>query len=479
MKSNKENVSQHQYEQAGHARLRRTEADIGESAGMVADPREIKDPPKGFQRLKWLGPGFLWMVSASGSGELLFTPRIASMYGYSLIWALLLAVALKWFVNREIGRYSVCTGATFFSGIASLSPGSVRLLWLIVVPQLVVAVATISGLAGSASTALIAIAAGNFKLWVSLILICATAFITLGKYSAIEKAITILAVVITLAVLSAAISSQPDTEAMLQGMVPSALKATDYGEVLPWLGFMLAGAAGLMWFSYWVSAKQFGMAAGNEPVDPGRLNNVQIAKLKSWCRHMTIVNTLGVAGALMIALAFLVLGTELLHPKGLVPEENKIAETLGRLLGDIWGRTGYWFMIAAIFITFFSTILADQDGFSRMFTDGFLMLFKKKAGPGKSGLTKKVHRGFVIVVLFLLPLGVSLISGDPVFLLKVAGIIEACHIPFVAVFILRLNIRKLPKGLRPSTVSVAGTLAAAALFTAFAVVYLLQLFAGA
>ena len=77
---------------------------------------KIKKPPQGWKRLAWLGPGFLWMVSAAGSGELLFTPRVGALYGYALLWALLTAVVLKWFINREIGRYTVCTGATVLEG---------------------------------------------------------------------------------------------------------------------------------------------------------------------------------------------------------------------------------------------------------------------------------------------------------------------------------------------------------------------------
>lgn len=51
--------------------------------------QSIPSPPQGWQRFVWLGPSFLWMLSAAGSGELLFTPRIAALYGYSLLWALL------------------------------------------------------------------------------------------------------------------------------------------------------------------------------------------------------------------------------------------------------------------------------------------------------------------------------------------------------------------------------------------------------
>lgn len=79
-----------------------------------ATPNEngkIPESPQGWKRFVWLGPGFLWMVSAAGSGELLFTARVAAQYGYTLLWALLAAVALKWFINREVGRFAVCTGA--------------------------------------------------------------------------------------------------------------------------------------------------------------------------------------------------------------------------------------------------------------------------------------------------------------------------------------------------------------------------------
>ena len=35
----------------------------------------VAEPPQGWGRVRWLGPGVLWMVAAMGSGELLFTPE--------------------------------------------------------------------------------------------------------------------------------------------------------------------------------------------------------------------------------------------------------------------------------------------------------------------------------------------------------------------------------------------------------------------
>ncbi len=84
-------------------------------------------------------------MSAAGSGEFLFTPRIGSLYGYTLVWAPVAAVTLMWFINREIGRYTVCTGRSLLQGFARLPGPSRWAVWLIIGSQIVVAVATIAG----------------------------------------------------------------------------------------------------------------------------------------------------------------------------------------------------------------------------------------------------------------------------------------------------------------------------------------------
>jgi Mn2+/Fe2+ NRAMP family transporter len=212
-------------------------------------------PPSGRSRLLWLGPGFLWMLSAAGSGELLFTPRIAALYGYSLLWALLAAVALKWFINREIGRFTVCTGATILQGFATLRGPRLWALWLILVPQLVVAVATVAGMAGAAATALHLLTGLASLPGAVLIIVAGAVLILVGGYAAVEKLAAALGVLLTSAVLAAAVAVEPVVGDLAAGLVPRLPEKADAGEILPWLGFMLAGAAGLMWFSYWVDAR--------------------------------------------------------------------------------------------------------------------------------------------------------------------------------------------------------------------------------
>jgi len=440
--------------------------------------------PKGKEIIRWLGPGFLWMVSAAGSGELLFTPRVGSMYGYSLLWALFAAVILKWFINREIGRYAVCTGASVIDGFATL-PGPRNLaLWIILVPQLFVAVISIAGLAGGAATALILFLPGSATVWMVVSILLATTLVLWGKYKGIEKASVILASALALASIVAAISLSPSLTEMAKGLKPTIPQNINLAEILPWLGFMMSGAAGLMWYSYWIPAKGYGMKKTGKKEedesnpkkqhrDPKKLSADDKNKLKGWIRQMSLDNTTAVGGTVIVTVSFLILGTEMLRPEGLVPEENKVASTLGRLLGDLWGPVGFWFMVVGIFIGFWDTVLSDQDGHSRLFANGTRHLLPAKA-KGRWTNEKFLQRIFVIVLVTILPIILYLVIGNPVQLLKLAGAIEAAHIPVVTGLVLYLNKKSLPKELQPSKIVFSITALAGLFFSALAIVYLLQ-----
>jgi Mn2+/Fe2+ NRAMP family transporter len=446
---------------------------ITKRVGTTKPDASVADAPRGRRRLAWLGPGFLWMLSAAGSGELLFTPRVAALYGYALLWALIAAVGLKWFINREIGRFTVCTGETILQGFARLPGPRGWALWAILLPQLVVAVATVAGMAGAAATALMLVTGGSATLWTTAIIAASTTLILAGGYGVVEKVAAVLGLVLTVAVVVAAISVVPTTGELASGLVPSVPPDLDVGEVLPWLGFMLAGAAGLMWFSYWVDARGYGAAGIAEPARVQRTPEGR-ARLRGWLSLVTVTNTLAVVGALMMALAFLILGGELLRPEGLVPEEDRVAGTLGRLLGNIWGPTGYWFMIAAIFVTFCSTTLSGQDGFARMFADGIAIVARERGAAARWTDRRRVRRVVTIVLLAAAPAAVYAAIGKPVTLLKVAGAIEAAHIAVVTGLTLYLGRRTLHPELRPSRLTFAITALAALFFAAFAILYVAQ-----
>lgn len=439
--------------------------------GRQRDPT-LPQPPTGRRRVVWLGPGFLWMISATGSGELLFTPRIGSRHGYSLLWALIAAVVLKWFINRAVGRYTVCTGADILVGIARMPGPRHWGVWALLVPQALVAVSVISGLAAASATALTLMLPGPIAVWTVVALGLSFVLVYWGRYATIERAAALLAILLAVLVVAAAVTVLKSPAELAVGLAPRLPPDVQVGEVLAWLGLALSGASGMTWYSFWLRTKRYGAAAlAGERVEPASLAEEDRTRLRGWLRQLTLDNTVAVVGTLVIMLAFLVLGAELLRPRRTLPEEDRIARVLGELLGGVWGDLGFWVMVGAVLVGFWSTVLSSQDGFARMFSSGTHLLAGAYRAQGRWRDYRFLCRTYLVVLLTVLPLGLYLLVGEPVALLAIAGAIEAAQLPVLAGFVLHLNRRELPPGLRPSLVAMIGTAVSGVFFAVFAVVH--------
>ncbi|UCG04819.1 MAG: Nramp family divalent metal transporter, partial [Desulfobacterales bacterium] len=65
-------------------------------------------------RMFKLGPSIIVLGIALGGGELIMWPRLTAQYGAGLMWLAILGVSLQWFINVELGRYTLATGESFF-----------------------------------------------------------------------------------------------------------------------------------------------------------------------------------------------------------------------------------------------------------------------------------------------------------------------------------------------------------------------------
>ncbi|WP_029038541.1 Nramp family divalent metal transporter [Salinimicrobium xinjiangense] len=451
--------------------------------------KDLPEAPKGKDRLKWYGPGLLWMISAVGSGSVLFTPRVGARYGYEFLWMALIFMFFMWVMIREVGRYTVVTGNTIFEGYRDISGSSNWTLYFILIPQMVAAVVTIAGIAALAGSTLMIAVPWAYEIYATgLILLCLVLVIT-GTYIVIERVTSVLAALLVTVVIVSAIMVFPDSSDLISGILPSFPEDTDVEFVIPWVGFILAGASGIMWFSYWVSARGYGgdltALEDVKTIEPKeRKNEYKSAKedykeLKSWFSTMSVTAAIGVVGGGLILISFLILGTELLRPEGTIPEGITVAEDLTKLLSGIWGEAGRWFLIVGIMIALLGTILSNQDGYGRMFADGTVILampfLKKKemidpeipsaaeeeAEPlGEQSkfrkkttsilLNKKLLRLFYAIVFgAVLPIAAFFMVKDPVHILSIAGTIAAVHTPVVVFLTLHLNRTRLPAPVKP------------------------------
>ncbi len=456
--------------------------------------RSVKHPPEGFKKLAWYGPALLWMLSSVGSGSVLFTPRVGSRYGFQLLWIALIVIFMQWVMNREVGRYTVVTGRTLLDGCRNIPGPRGWAIWFIFIPQIFAAVVTIAGISALAGSALMIAFPGSQAVYASAIIIVSIFLVISGKYEGVERLSSILSgVLIISAIATAALVFDSPVQAV-SGLKPGIPGDLDFYFILPWLGFILAGAAGILWFSYWISFRGFGgdvVGKGNEQGEQEeyieeQTDRKKIKQIKEWDKITAVTAAIGVIGGGIVVLSFLTLGAEVLRPQGIVPKGIDVARDLTNLFSQTWGQLGFWILILGIFIALWGTVLADQDGWGRTFADATILLSsqknRKKKDLHQEGFfssflsdRERLKNYYALIFTAVLPLIVFFFARDPVSILTIGGIIAAVHTPFIVFFTQYLNQRTLPKELRPGWLQSLLMILTGLFFAAVGFIYLLHL----
>ncbi len=439
-----------------------------EAGAMRAAPRAV---PHGLGRARWYGPALLWMVSAVGSGSVLFTPRVAARYEYTLLWLALLTCAFMWVMIREAARYSTVTGRTLLDGFARLPGPRGWALWLIFVPQLVAAVVGVAGLSALVGSAAQVALGGPHTVHTLGFLAAAALLVTYGEYDAVERLSRVMALLLVVLSGTAAWQVAPAPGVVVAGLVPSLPDDFELAFVLPWIGTILAGSMGIVWFAYWTATHGYGGAGelSDEHADRGRRRpeappSDRVGRLTGWLRLVSSSAGLAVVSGACVILAFNVLGAELLAPRGLVPSGMDVARDLAQLLGGVWGAAGFWALIVLTLFALGGSVVANQDGWSRSFADITLLLLGDHA-RGVRWLTRRnLRRWFALGVTGVLPAVTYLAVRDPVEIMSLSGIVAAAHTPFIAVLILVVNRAHLPAPLAPGLASSAALASAAGFY---------------
>ena len=441
----------------------------------------MPEPPTGTEKLKWYGPGLLWMLSAVGTGSILFTPRVASAYQYELLWLLLLVVFFMWIMIREMARFSVITGQSMLEGMHTLKGPRDWAVWLIFLPQLFAAAVGIAGLSAIVGSALASTLPGSNWLYSILVIAGCTVFTASGHYMKIERLSRVMAMILMLLTVVAAVVVFSDYQSAMAGLMPQVPEDHDLYVILPWVGTILAGSMGIVWFGYWTASRGYGGGVAEE--QPGRTRQgeesqtleLRTQRIRAWLKIMTGAATLGVVGGLAVIFSFMVLGAELLSPQGVMPEGSDVADDLGRLFSEVWGVAGRVMMFAAIIIALGGSILANQDGWGRSFAD-MTMILRRGILSGLPDLSRRTFkRLFIVVVTGVVPVGIVLVFENPVQIMSASGIIAAVHTPFIVLTALFVNRTRLPQTLRPGLFYSLAMLVSGLFYLGFAALYFVQL----
>jgi Mn2+/Fe2+ NRAMP family transporter len=439
---------------------------------------------------KLTGPGAVLLGLSIGAGEIVIWPRITAEFGASLVWAAVLGVFLQMWVNFEVGRWAIATGESAYSGFTRM--------WWGFAPAFVffnLAGYLLPGWARTSGLSLKALLLGPDHgspdwLWTALSF-AGVAGILFGPrriYRAVERSIGVMIVVIVVGLLIVAVRiATPDT--ILQ-LARGAVNVGHFEPHLPLREFfgamVFAGAGGCanLFYAFYLRDKGIGMGGRmTELLNPFRDHGgaasqtgyafpeteENLRRFRDWYRFVVRDQTLYFWLLNTFTILLFILGAlAVLHPQGLVPQAGRLMWDEAAVLADSMGPAGRYLFLVVAFATLFSTEVAIVDGLGRSLSDilstSFAFGRRASAAQWYAAVTGFVILFGVAVTMVMEYRGMT----DLGFIFNSAymgGFAMAVYTPLV----LWMNLRHLPKAVRPRLINVVMVALAAAVYVGFAV----------
>ena len=366
-----------------------------EGAGLFRHLGELKAadlPPRTKPFWKMVGPGAVMVGLSIGAGELIIWPRIAAEYGHTMLWAAMLGLFLQLWINFEVGRYTIATGETVFTGFARIWCGFVPIFILLtILGWFAPGWARASG--GALKALLVGVDGwGSDTAWtcITFAIVSLVLFGPKMVYQSVEKTTELLVLMITigLIVVAFAVGTIDTWKQVGDGLFLS------FGQIAPgfstkqlFSGIVFAGAGGTanLFYSFYLRDKKIGMGQRVPSLmNPlrGRAEAVpdegyaypdteeNAAAFKSWFGFVVKDQALFFFGLNLLTMMLFIFGAlAVLHPRGIVPAAGQLVWDEAVVLGEVWGKTGRTIFLLVGFATLFSTQMTLVDGVSRSIAD--------------------------------------------------------------------------------------------------------------
>ncbi|MDP3994245.1 MAG: Nramp family divalent metal transporter, partial [bacterium] len=422
-------------------------------------------PPK---FLSTIGPSFILLGLALGSGELIMWPFLSAVWGMGLMWGAFLGISFQYVLNAEIMRYSLAKGESVFVGLRKMAPWLP--VWFILSTFIPWSLPGFS----SASSQIFAniFHLSNVKILAIVFLLVTGVVLTLGKtlYHTMEyfqKGIIIigLPVIVVLVVLVTKRADWVETGLGLIGkgdgwwfFPPGVALASFLGA------FAYSGAGGNLNFaqSYYIKEKGFGMGKFTDKItslfSPGKKvikiegstfddNNENFVLWKKWWRlvsteHFIVFWFIGLITIILLS----VLAKSLVFGSASQSGIDFLYQQSSVLTSQINPVFGIAFLVVAA-LMLFSTQIGVLESSSRIISENYLLIFYKK------GFTANPSLAFYIALWGQIALGiVVLLFGfqEPRSLLTLSAILNAIAMMFAFPLVFLLNRKNLKTRYRAS-----------------------------
>lgn len=332
---------------------------------------EIKYPPTSFfEKLKFLGPGFILSASIVGSGELIATTVLGAEGGFVTFWVILVSCLIKVAIQLEFGKNAIVTGKPLMISFSSLPGPKNWAVWSTFLLTLV-KIVQVGGMIGGAAIALSMLMPQLSPILLAFLLGAITSLLIYKNYySVVERTSMVMVLGFTVFTLASVIAVSYSPFAFTLSDVASGLTF----ELPSNLIFVAIGAFGItgvasdeiIAYTYWCLEKGYAKYAGeNDGSDEWKV------RANGWIKIMYLDALVAMVIYTVVTAAFYLLGASILYGNEDIPSGNQLIETLANIYTLTLGENARLAYTAGAFFVLFSSVFATLAYWTRLFPDIF------------------------------------------------------------------------------------------------------------
>lgn len=419
--------------------------------------------PKLKNFLRSLGPGILFASTSIGVSHLVQSTRAGAIYGFGLLWAIVLANLLKYPFFEYGSRYANVKGESIIDGYNKLGKWALWLYFLITLSTMFFVTAAVGAVTAGFLDNLFGlsamIGAPSFQISLIILFMVCIGILLAGHYNILDSLIKIIGSVLLISTMVAFFL------ALFRG--PAVSDPGIFNQVLPGDA---AGFAFLIALMGWMPTA-LDMSAWNSLWTIERIHQTGY---KPSLRETLAEFKFSYLIAALLAPCFLLLGAYLIYGTGEKMPESA-AGFAHAVIGMYTRNIGAWSNIliaASAFSIMFGTSIAIFDGYSRSLERVMILIrnTEKKTGSYSRSHTYNISLIVVGTGAFLI---VFLFGGALKSLVDIATSISFIVAPVIAVLNYRLVTSKdIPEADRPGKLMRGLSWMGMLFLTVFTIIYL-------
>ncbi|PZX46032.1 Nramp family divalent metal transporter [Algoriphagus chordae] len=332
---------------------------------------EIKNPPVSFfEKLRFLGPGFILSASIVGSGELIATTVLGAEGGFITFWVILVSCLIKVAIQLEFGKNAIITGKPLMTSFSALPGPKNWAVWTTFLLTLF-KILQVGGMIGGAAIALSMLLPQLSPIILAFILGIGTSLLIYKNYySIVERTSMFMVVGFTVFTLASVIAVNYSPYGFTFDDVASGLTFSLPSDLI----FIAIGAFGItgvasdeiIAYTYWCLEKGYAKYTGeNDGSEEWKI------RANGWIKIMYMDAIVAMIIYTIVTAAFYLLGASILYGNQDIPSGNQLIETLANIYTQTLGENARLAYISGAFFVLFSSVFATLAYWTRLFPDIF------------------------------------------------------------------------------------------------------------